>query len=179
VYRQIDPTTQSQATEVFSADNPSFSPKDHENGDPLNASVSPLERHCLECGAPRVNGMTCQEQLAAILGWENQDRDLFNEHFFTVASFNLQHPAQFTDVALDALRSGFIEVFDGTTPFETLRRRTAARFEGKRRVLKDEADRLPSLRQWKMTIADVYDHDRPQGAAERVRSWAAAIRSEL
>jgi len=123
--------------------------------------------------------MTCQEQLAAILGWEYDDRDLFNEHFFTVASFNLQHPAQFTDEALSALRSGFIEAFDGTTPFKTLRRRTAARFEGKRRVLKDEADRCPVLRQWKETIADVYDLGRPQGAAERVIRWAAAIRSEL
>lgn len=123
--------------------------------------------------------MTCQEQLAAILGWEYQDRDLFNEHFFTVASFNLQHPAQFTDEALSALRITFIEAFDGSTPFETLRRRTAARFEGKRKVLKDEADRRLALRQWKATIADVYDPDRPQGAVERVRSWAAAIRSEL
>jgi hypothetical protein len=123
--------------------------------------------------------MTCQGQLAAILGWEYEDRDLFNEHFFTVASFNLQHPAQFTDEALSALRSTFIEAFDGTTPFETLRRRSAAMFDGKQRVLKDEADRRPGLRRWKVTIADVYNHGRPQGASGRVRKWAAAIRSEL
>jgi len=35
------------------------------------------------------------------------------------------------------------------------------------------------LRDWGMTIADVYLPDQPQGAVERVRAWAATIRSQL
>jgi hypothetical protein len=46
-------------------------------------------------------------------------------------------------------------------------------------VLKPEAERQPVLRQWTMTIADVYLPDQPQGAAERVRAWAAVIRRAI
>jgi hypothetical protein len=35
------------------------------------------------------------------------------------------------------------------------------------------------LRRWPMTIADVYLSGQPQGAAERVKAWAAGIRQEL
>ena len=52
---------------------------------------------CPECGGPRVNGLTCWEQLGMIGVWEFQDPELMAEHFLTVASYNLQHPAQFTD----------------------------------------------------------------------------------
>jgi hypothetical protein len=46
-------------------------------------------------------------------------------------------------------------------------------------VLKPEAERRPVLRQWSLTIADVYLPDQPQGAAERVKAWAASIRREF
>jgi hypothetical protein len=124
-------------------------------------------------------GVTCQEQLAEVLGWESIDRELFQLHFYTVACFNLQHPAQFTDEAVQQLRSTFVAAIDGTTPLETLRRDMGARFEGKRPVLKDTADRHPVLREWEMTMADVHHHGRPEGASYRVRRWATSIRSRL
>ena len=49
---------------------------------------------CLECGTRRVDGLTCWEQLGAILAWEWQDPELQAVHFLTVASYTLQHPAQ-------------------------------------------------------------------------------------
>lgn len=134
---------------------------------------------CPECGAPTVEGMTCWEQLGALIAWEWQDPELRAEHFLTIASYNLQHPAQFTDEALAELRAAFIERLDQGVPVEKIHRRMAHNFEGKRRVLKDEAARQVTLRRWSMTIADVYLPGRPEGAAERVRRWAAAIRSEL
>ena len=134
---------------------------------------------CPECGAPTVEGMTCWEQLGALIAWEWQDPELLAEHFLTVASYNLQHPAQFTDEALAELRAAFVERLDQGTPAEKIRQRMAHNFEGKVRVLKDEAARQVTLRRWSMTIADVYLPGRPEGAAERVRRWAAAIRSEL
>ncbi len=57
------------------------------------------EARCPECDAPIVNGMTCWEMLGAILAWEYHDPELMAEHFLTVASYNLQHPAQFTGAA--------------------------------------------------------------------------------
>lgn len=134
---------------------------------------------CLECGALKVDGMNCWEQLGAIIAWEYDDPELLAEHFLTVASYNLQHPAQFTDEAIDGLRSVYIERLDKGLGVAEIRRRVGNASGGNKRVLKDEAERHPVLRRWEMTIADVYTPDRPEGAAQRVRAWAAAIRREL
>jgi hypothetical protein len=134
---------------------------------------------CPECGAPAVEGLTCWEQLGALLAWESQDPELAAEHFLTVATYNLQHPAQFTDDAFAGLRTAFIAHLDDGLPVQEIRRRMADTYAGSRRVLKDAAERRPVLRPWHITIADVYLPERPEGAAARVRSWAAAVRQEL
>lgn len=137
------------------------------------------EATCPECGALTVDGMTCWEQLGGLLAWEAHDPELLAVHFLTVAAYNLQHPAQFTDEALAGFRVSFIDHLDHRLPVATIRRRTAAIYDGAKRVLKPGAERKPVVRQWRMTMADVYLPDQPDGAAERVRQWAAAIRSEL
>jgi len=111
--------------------------------------------------------------------WEYQDPELMAEHFLTVAGYNLQHPAQFTDEAIAGLRTAFIERLDNGTAASFIRQRNAKAYEGKKRVTRPESERHPVLRHWKMTIADVYLPDQPQGAAGRVWAWAAAIRSQL
>jgi len=107
------------------------------------------------------------------------DPELRRHHFLIVACYNVQHPAQFTDAAIDAIRSALIDALDHGVRVVDLRRRFAAQFVGTRRVLKDSAERMPVLRSWSMTIADVHLLDRPQGAADRVRAWAAAVREEM
>jgi hypothetical protein len=67
---------------------------------------------CPECGASPVDGLNCWEQLGMVISWEGQDPELAAEHFLTVASYNLQHPAQFTEEALAGLRASFIERVD-------------------------------------------------------------------
>jgi Family of unknown function (DUF5946) len=134
---------------------------------------------CPECGAAQVEGLTCWEQLGVLLAWEWQDPALQAVHFLTVAAYNLQHPAQFTDEALAGLQTNFVDHLDRGVPVAELRRRTSRFAEGATRVLKKAAERQPRLRHWAMTIADVYLPDQPQGAAERVRAWAAVIRQEL
>ena len=134
---------------------------------------------CPECGASLVDGMNCWEQLGAILAWEWQNPELMAEHFLTVASYNLQHPAQFTEDAITGLAQQFREHLDKGLPVTEIRRRVAQSAEGKTKVLKPEAERHVVLKHWSMTIADVYLPDRPQGAAARVKAWAASIRSEL
>ena len=142
--------------------------------------MQPTEQDtCLECGAPRVEGMNCWEMLGAIGAWEFQDPELMDEHFLTVASYNLQHPAQFTDEALAGLRTAVIGYLDhGVSPAE-IRRRTSKSYEGKHRVLKPETERYPVLRHWPMTIADVYLPNHSEGAAGRVRAWGTSIRLEF
>ena len=123
--------------------------------------------------------MNCWEMLGAIIAWEGYDPALAAEHFLTVASYNLQHPAQFTDETLGQLKEGFIEHLDHGVPVHVLRKRASRIYEGKKRVLKPEAERHPELRRWPLTIASVYLPDQPEGAAERVRIWATSIRKEL
>ncbi len=137
------------------------------------------ELHCPECGAPSVNGMTCWEMLGAIIAWEYHDPELLAEHFLTVASYNLQHPAQFTETTLAGLRAVFLERLDHGLGITEIRRRVGKAAAGATRVLKPEAERQPVLRHWSMTIADVYLPDQPEGAAERVRAWAAVIRRAI
>ena len=134
---------------------------------------------CPECGAPEVEGFTCWEQLGAILAWEWQDPELAAIHFLTVVSYNLQHPAQFTEAALAGLREQFIAHLDQGVPVSEIRRRIGKTAAGATRVLKPEAERIPVLRLWTMTIADVYIPYQPEGAAGRVKQWAACIRQEL
>ena len=134
---------------------------------------------CPECGAPRVEGLTCAEQLGHLALWEWQDPELLAEHFLTVAAYNLQHPAQFTAAALAGLRQAFCDRLDHGTGIAELRRRATQAYDGPRRVLRPARERHPVRRAWPMTIADVYIPDRPAGAAGRVRAWAAAIRAAL
>lgn len=134
---------------------------------------------CAECGAPRVDGLGCWELLGHLLAWEASDAELQREHFLTVASYNLQHPAQFTDDAIAGLRQAFADYLDRGISIAEIRRRASAAVDGSRRVRRDEADRRPVLRRWPMTIADVYAAGVSRDAAERVRRWARAVRSQL
>jgi hypothetical protein len=117
--------------------------------------------------------------LGALIAWEYDDPELLAEHFLTVASYNLQHPAQFTEKTLAGLQAVFAERLDHGLGIAEIRRRVGKAAAGAARVLRPEADQRPVLRQWAMTIADVYLPDRPAGAADRVRAWAALIRAEM
>ena len=113
-------------------------------------------RTCAGCGAPTAGGLSCWEQLGALLAWEWDDPDLQAEHFLTVAAYNLQHPAQFTDQALVGLHAAFVERLDAGVAVTELRRRAARQFDGRPRVLKPATQQHPVLRRWSMTVADVY-----------------------
>jgi hypothetical protein len=135
--------------------------------------------HCRECGAPRVNVMTCWEILGALLAWEYDDPELQAEHFLKVASYNLQHPAQLTEAVLAGLQTVFIERLDHGLGITEIRRRLGKATAGATRVLRPESERQPVPRQWTMTIADLYLPDQSEGAVGRVRAWLATIRRQL
>lgn len=134
---------------------------------------------CPECGAPEVDGLNCWWQLGAVCAWEWQDPELAALHFVTVASYNLQHPAQFTGETLAGLCAVYIAHLAHGLPIAEIRQRVGTMAAGKTRVLKTKSEQRPVLRRWPMTIADVYLSGQAQGAAARVRAWAAAIRREL
>jgi hypothetical protein len=142
------------------------------------SSGSAVDR-CPECGAPNPPGASCFEMFGVLLAREAEDPELLAEHFFTVACYNLQHPAQFTDDAIAELRQAVIDRLDHGTPVAVLRKRASAAYEGSRRVLRRPGERRVVARRWPMTIADVCTMEDLSGAAGRVKQWAASIRSQL
>ena len=134
--------------------------------------------NCSECGALSHDGLTCQERLHGILGLEQVDTELQLLHYLTVAAYNIQHPAQFTDDALAGLRESFSDYLEGRITIGDIKEYNRE-FNGAKRVLKPAFERTPVLRCWKMTTADVFLPFQPQGIAERVRKWAESIKREL
>ena len=141
--------------------------------------ADPSTNACPECGAPRVDGLECWDMLGQLIAWEADDAELRAEHFLTVASYNLQHPARFTDDAIAGLRQSYVDYLDRGMSIPEIRRRASAAFDGPKRVRREESSLRPALRTWPMTIADVYATGGPTGAAARVRAWARGIRIAL
>lgn len=137
----------------------------------------PNTETCAECGAPLVEGLNCWEQLGALIAWEYNDPALHAQHFLVVASYNLQHPAQFTEATIEQLWVAFNDYLDHGVSAATLRQRAAKTYAGATRVLRPEAERRPQLRRWTMTIADVYLPEQPAGAVERLLGWARVIQA--
>lgn len=114
----------------------------------MSTPTQALEVTCPECGAPSVQGLTCWEMLGMLIAWEYDDPELQAEHFLTVACYNLQYPAQFTEATLAGLQTVFIERLDYGLGIAEIRRRVGKAAAGATRVLKPEAERRPVLRQW-------------------------------
>lgn len=77
----------------------------------MHSHQASITTTCLECGAPWVDGMSCWS--ASAQSWRGNGRaGVAGVHFLTVAAYNLQHPAQFTDAALVGLHAAFIDYTD-------------------------------------------------------------------
>lgn len=133
---------------------------------------------CPECGGKVVQELDCWWQMGAIAQWEFSDPKLYKLHFYTVACYNLQHPSKFTDDALEGLKQTLCEAFDKGWSNEQVRAHIGRKWDGKAKVLLKEP-KTPIMREWSMTISDVYIPDQPEGAADRVYAWAKSVRNEL
>jgi hypothetical protein len=116
--------------------------------------------------------MTCRERLELLLAWEADDEALRRQHFLTVASYNLQHPAAFTDEARAGLEDALVGYLDGLLTIADIRRRAS----GAARVRRPADQVRLRRREWPMTIDAVATPGEPAHAATRVLSWAESIR---
>lgn len=129
---------------------------------------------CPECGAAQVP-LTCQQRLELLLAWEVDDEELRAQHFLTVASFNLQHPAAFTEDAIAGLEQALQGYLDGRLAIADIRRRASHAT----RVHRPRDEVRPRRRSWPKTIDAVAVPEQPGGAAKRVRAWAESIRGSI
>lgn len=141
------------------------------------APPTAMQVRCAECGAPQ-SPLTCRARLELLLAWEVDDDALRGLHFLTVASYNLQHPAPFTDEARTGLEQAFRGYLDGRLTIADIRRQ-AAGVDGAVRVRRRSDEVRPQWRRWPMTIDAVAVPGQPAHAPARVRAWAEAIRDTL
>jgi hypothetical protein len=130
------------------------------------------QSECPECGAAQAP-LTCRERLELLLAWEVDDEALRGLHFLTVASYNLQHAAVFTDEARAGLEDALDGYLDGRLTIADIRRRAS----GAARVHRPADEVRPRRRDWPMTIDAVAAPGQPAHAATRVLSWAESIRT--
>ena len=143
-------------------------------GEQIDADIP----NCSECGALSRDGLTCQERLHGILALEQADFALQTLHFLTVAAYNIQHPAQFDDDAIEGLRRSFADYLDNKiTTGEIMQ--MGQEFDGAKRFLKPFTERHTVLRIWPVTTADVYIPSQPQGTAGRLEKWIESVKNEL
>lgn len=134
--------------------------------------------YCPECGAPQTNGLSCFDMFGIVLSWEAFDQDLLNLHFWTVATYNLQHPAQFTEKAIEGLQEVYLEAYEKNIPISYIRNKMSRLTDGKFNVMKKE-NITPRLKIWPITIADIYQHNQHYGASHRVLQWRKSVRAGL
>lgn len=135
-------------------------------------------RTCPECGGAEVDGMNCWEQLGSLGILEFQDPELMSLHFYTVACYNIQHPAKFTDEAIQELKKLFSEAVDKNWSNEQVRKKIGRKWDGKGNVLLKEA-KESEIVEWDMTISDVYLPNQTIGTANRVHNWVKVVRNKL
>lgn len=137
---------------------------------------------CRECGMPLSDGRTCGDLLMELLAMESESTELQSLHYYNVATYNIQHPAAFDPEAYAIMRAAFIEAVDGGWNAHDARRelkRRLAPFDGPRKVLRPEADRVIVPRAWSRTIADAVRRGDPAATAAQVKEWAKSVRMEL
>ena len=143
----------------------------------MTTGAPAAEQRCVECGASQ-QPLTCRARLELLLAWEAEDPALRELHFLSVASYNLQHPAIFTDEARLGLEQAFTGYLEGRLTIARIRRQATA-VSGATRVHRRPSDVRPVRRDWAITIDAVAVPGRPADAADRVRAWADSIRRAL
>ena len=138
---------------------------------------------CQECGAPIPDGGSCRDNLHDLLAleWDVPGGAGTVAHFFTVSSYGLQHPVsmQYTVEAIAWLKSAVTQALETGCSIESLR--ASARTHGQdAHVTRRDGDPVADwgVERWTSTVADILAGG-VDGYAERVRTWAAAVVSDI
>jgi len=135
---------------------------------------------CIECGARETDGFSCYELFGFPLVWEHNDPKLYEQHFWLVSSYMIQHPSNFTQEAYKRLVNLFIDAYDNNwkTPYILDKNREFAKSVSKISNPVASNERKRELKHWYMTIEDIYLGGE-QNAITNINKWKDHIRSEI
>jgi hypothetical protein len=139
---------------------------------------------CAQCAAPNVDGVTCRDCFDLMLAFENENPAAFGAvHHLTVACYFLQHPAGYTDAALNVWHQAVADGLDGRATTYELQRRAGRLFAGSVRVRDSSATpRSWWPTTWPRTVFDVLRPGETIDAptyVQRTAQWASAVRKAL
>jgi uncharacterized protein DUF5946 len=146
------------------------------------ASV-PAEQ-CAQCGASQLDGITCRDCFDMMLAFENENPAAFGSvHHLTVACYFLQHPAGYSDAALNLWHQAVADGLDGRATTQELQRRAGRAFAGSVRVRDAAAVPRPWWpTAWPLTVRDVLMQGETIDAptyVQRAATWAGSVRKTL
>jgi len=135
---------------------------------------------CIECGAKETDGFSCYEQFGFPLVWEHNDPKLYEQHFWLVSCYMIQHPSNYTEEGYKLLVKLFIDAYDNDwdTPYILKKNREIVKSVNKITNPVPSNERKRELRLWPMTIEDIYLGGE-QNAIVNINKWKEQIRNEL
>src|SRR4051812_19187912 len=97
---------------------------------------------CTECGASLEEGRSCRDYFNDMLAleWQVPGGPGERAHFLAVASYNLQHPSQFTGDILAGLRQTLTDVLSARATIADALARARSATEGSTRVRRRDGD---------------------------------------
>jgi hypothetical protein len=142
--------------------------------------IRPVGDACGDCGAQLDPGRICRDYFNDLLALEGQvpGGPGNTAHFLAVASYNLQHPSDFTPEVLAGLRETFSDVLGGRATVADALARARKATDGSTRVLRRPGD--PATRpngwpsRWGMTVRDVCDVPVSR-YLQQVQAWAISV----
>lgn len=144
----------------------------------ISDAVEPKTRDvCPECGAPQIDGITCQARLKGLLAVRCHSRS--GEYSLAIACYALQHPAHQSRRALAWAWFQIVEATRGTgTPDEVRERARRAYDTWRGHVPRRVSAQGLAGRPWRMHIGDlptIVAHS----DAERFLRWAQTIHMDI
>lgn len=135
---------------------------------------------CMECGARETEGFSCYELFGFPLVWEHNDPKLYALHFWLVSCYMIQHPSNYTAEGYKHLVKLFIEAYDNNwdSAYILKKNREIVKSLGKITSSIPNLERRRELRQWPMTIEDIYLGGEGNAIAN-INKWKDEIRNQL
>jgi hypothetical protein len=142
------------------------------------------ESRCAECGATLEPARACRDYFNDLLAleWQVPGGPGTKAHFLAVASYNLQHPSDFTPAMLSGLRTTLSDVLAGRASIEEALDRARKTTDGSTRVRRRPGDvgrpQEDWPTRWPMTVRDVCSVP-VSSYLEQVQAWATSVDATL